>query len=94
MISFNLFKEGKSVPEIAKERNMAISTIEGHLASFVANGEIDINKMVSEEKQLLIKEAAKIYGRESFKTLKDNLPENITYGEIRMVMAGEKEGRQ
>ena len=89
-ISFNLFKEGKSVPEIAKERNMAISTIEGHLASFIANGEIDINKMVSKEKQLLITEAAKIHGRESFKTLKDNLPENITYGEIRMVMAAEK----
>jgi ATP-dependent DNA helicase RecQ len=90
IISFNLFKEGKSVPEIAKERNMAISTIEGHLASFIANGEIDINKMISKEKQLLITEAAKIHGRESFKTLKDNLPENITYGEIRMVMAAEK----
>lgn len=76
--------------DIAKERNMAISTIEGHLASFVASGEIDINKIVSEEKHSLIKEAAKTHGRESFKTLKDNLPENITYGEIRMVMAAEK----
>ena len=93
IISFNLFKEGKSVLEIAKERNMAVSTIEGHLAPFVANGELDINEMVSEEKQLLIKEAAKIHGRESFKTLKDNLPENITYGEIRMVMAGEKKDK-
>ena len=76
--------------DIAKERNMAISTIEGHLASFVASGEIDINKIVSEEKHSLIKGAAKTHGRESFKTLKDNLPENITYGEIRMVMAAEK----
>ena len=93
IISFNLFKEGKPVLDIAKERNMAVSTIEGHLASFVASGELDINRMVSEEKQLLIKEAAKIHGRESFKTLKDNLPENITYGEIRMVMAGEKKDK-
>lgn len=28
--------------------------------------------------------------RPSFKTLKENLPENISYGEIRMVMAAEK----
>ncbi len=28
--------------------------------------------------------------KESFKTLKENLPEEITYGEIRMVMAAEK----
>ena len=90
IISFNLFKEGKSIAEIAKERNFAITTIEGHLVPFVAKGELDINKMVSEEKQLLIKEAIKIYGSESFKTLKENLPEDVTYGEIRMVMAAEK----
>jgi len=90
IISFNLYKEGKSVEEIAQERNFTITTIEGHLASFVANGELDINKMVSKKKQLLIKEAAKIHGKESFKTLKDNLPEDITYGEIRMVMAAVK----
>ena len=51
IITYNLFKEGKSMVEIAKERNLAIGTIEGHLSSFVANGEIDINEMVSEEKQ-------------------------------------------
>jgi len=90
IISFNLFKEGKSIAEIAKERNFAITTIEGHLVPFVAKGELDINKMVSEEKQLLIKEAIKIYGSEGFKTLKENLPEDVTYGEIRMVMAAEK----
>jgi hypothetical protein len=89
-LSYNLFKEGKSVEEIAKERNMAIVTIEGHLSWFVGNGDIDINKMVSEQKQLLIKEAAKIYGRESFKTLKENLSEDISYGEIRMVIATER----
>jgi len=89
-LSYNLFKEGKTVAEIAKERNMAIVTIEGHLSWFVGNGDIDINKMVSEQKQLLIKEAAKIYGRESFKTLKENLPENISYGELKMVIATEK----
>ncbi|MDE3183842.1 MAG: helix-turn-helix domain-containing protein [Bacteroidota bacterium] len=88
--SFNLFKEGKTIEEIAKERNFAVTTIEGHLASFVATGEIDINKMVTPEKQILIKEAAKIHGRESYKTLKENLPEDVTYGEIRMVMAVEK----
>ncbi|MGN6533834.1 MAG: helix-turn-helix domain-containing protein, partial [Ginsengibacter sp.] len=88
--SYNLYKEGKTIEEIAKERNLAFTTIEGHLAAFVANGEIDINKMVSPKKQNLIKEAAKIHGRESFKALKENLPEEISYGDIRMVMAAEK----
>jgi PIF1-like helicase/Helix-turn-helix domain/HRDC domain/Helicase len=90
IVSYNLFKEGKSMAEIAKERNLAIGTIEGHLASFVANGELDINEMVSMAKQLLIKDAFKIHGTSGTKNLKDNLPEDITYGEIRMVMAAEK----
>jgi ATP-dependent DNA helicase RecQ len=38
----------------------------------------------------LIKAAIKIHGRESLKTLKENLPEDISYGEIRMVMAAQK----
>lgn len=86
-LSFQLFKEGRSVTEIAKERNLSTSTIEGHLAWYVGSGEIDINKMVSLEKQLLIKAAAKIHGYQSHKILKENLPDTISYGEIRLVLA-------
>lgn len=89
-LSYNLFKEGRTVDEIAKERNFTVSTIEGHLAWFVGNGDININKLVSTEKQLLIKSVAKSHGNSSHKILKDNLPENITYSEIRLVMASEK----
>ena len=92
IFSFNLFKEGKSVAEIAKERNLAITTVEGHLSWFVGNGDVDINELVSSEKQLLIKEAISINGRSSTKTLKDHLPEDVSYGEIRMVMALEQDG--
>jgi hypothetical protein len=89
-LSYNLYKEGKSVAEIAKERNFTVSTIQGHLAYYVVNGDIDINKLVSQEKQLLIKAAVEVHGRESNKVLKDNLPVTIGYSEIRMVLAAEK----
>ena len=88
--SFNLFKEGKTIEEIAKERNLSVGTIEGHLVAFVTSKEIDINKMVSKEKQAQIKEAIKIHGTSGTKNLKDVLPETISYGEIRMVIALEK----
>lgn len=88
VISFNLFKEGKSVAEIAAERNMAASTIEGHLAAFIAAGQIDLDKLVPEYKQALIKEAADKLGTGQYKILKDHLPAGISYGEIKMVLAG------
>jgi len=90
ILSFNLYKEGKSIAEIAEERKMAIATIEGHLASFIASKQINIDDFVSKENQSLIKEAIQIHGISGTKNLKENLPENISYGEIRMVIASEK----
>lgn len=86
-ITFNLYKEGKTIAAIAKERNLTGSTIEGHLAWFVSTKEIDINKLVSKEKQKLILDAAAIYGTDSHKKLIDNLHSDISYGELKLVLA-------
>lgn len=44
-----MFESGKNIEEIAKERNLAASTIAGHLARFVANGTLDFHRFVSHE---------------------------------------------
>ena len=41
-ITLQMHKDGMSVNEISKQRNLAKSTIEGHLARFVETGEIDV----------------------------------------------------
>lgn len=86
-LSFNLFKEGKSIAEIASERNLTVATIESHLVPFIAEGEIDINDLVPVKKQQLILDAVAIHGALSHKTLIENLPADFTYGEIKMVLA-------
>lgn len=85
--SFELFKAGKAVADIAKERNLSLSTIDGHLAYFVGTGDIGINELVDGNKQKLINDAIDQYGMASQKTLIDHLPKNISYGELRMVIA-------
>lgn len=45
-ITFALFRSGKSVTEIAHERELAVSTIEGHLASLIGTNQIDIHELV------------------------------------------------
>ncbi|MGN6401784.1 MAG: helix-turn-helix domain-containing protein, partial [Flavisolibacter sp.] len=92
LVSFNLFKEGKTIEEIAKQRNLAVSTIQGHLLPFIASKQININDLISPDKQKVIKEAIRIHGSDSTKTLNDNLPDDISYGEIKMVIAAEKAG--
>jgi DNA-binding CsgD family transcriptional regulator len=90
LVSFNLFKEGKTIADIARDRNLAVSTIEGHLTQFIASKQINIDDLVSADKQKIIKEAIRIHGSSSTKTLKENLPEEVSYGEIKMVIAAGK----
>ncbi len=85
--SFNLYKEGKSIAEIAAERNLTVGSIEGHLIPYIISGEIDITDVVPEKKQKLILNAVEIHGALSHTTIIKNLPGDITYGEIKMVLA-------
>ena len=86
-ISFQLFKEGKSIAEIAKLRNLTTGTIEGHLEKYIQSGKIDINEIVSPEKQELIKNAINKHGASNTDAIKSALPVNIGYGEIKCVIA-------
>jgi hypothetical protein len=89
-VSFNLFKEGKTIEQIALNRNMTIGTIESHLSYFVGLGEIDISSIVSSSKLEQIKSSVEKFGLASTKEIKESLPEHFTYGEIRMVVASLK----
>lgn len=85
--SFRLYKEGKTIAEIAKERNLASQTIEGHLSKFVRSGDINIDELVSREKFVLIESALKGFDGTSLTPLKEQLGSEISFGEIRLVMA-------
>lgn len=49
LVTLELFRQGKTIEDIAAEREMATSTIEGHLSRFVETGEIDVHTLVSDE---------------------------------------------
>ncbi|UAY52009.1 helix-turn-helix domain-containing protein [Ferruginibacter albus] len=86
-LTLNLYKQGKTISEIAKDRSFTISTIEGHLAHFIQTGEINIDNLVSIEKQIEIKAAIEKAGSENYKALFSELKGIMSYGEIRMVAA-------
>lgn len=86
--TFRLYKEGQSIAAIAKTRKLAISTIEGHLTTFVQRGDIKISELVSREKVVLIESALEEFTGSSITPIKKKLGEGISFGEIRLVMAG------
>jgi PIF1-like helicase/Helix-turn-helix domain/HRDC domain len=85
--TFKLYKSGKSVHEIAAIRNLTTQTIEGHLAHYVQRGEIKIGDMVSREKLILIEPLLENFEGGSITSLKQQLGENASFGDIRLVMA-------
>lgn len=86
-MTLQMYREGKSITEIAEERNLSVSTIESHLSFYIAKHELEITDLVEIDKQTAIQKAAQRFGIGSLKILKDNLPAEINYGDIRMVVA-------
>jgi uncharacterized protein YpbB len=67
------------------QRNLATSTIETHLAAFIATGDLDIHKLVPAAKLKKILEVVKTTGQTfAAKPIKDLLPDDYSYGEIKM----------
>jgi len=85
-ISLQQFREGKTVGEIAQARNLSPATIEQHLALFVLSGELDILELVPEPRLAVISEAVEKTDVPSLYAIKQKLPADFTFGEIRAVI--------
>lgn len=86
--SFRLFREGKSVAEIAAERNLSTTTIEGHLADFVRTGEIGISALLEKEKLEFIAPFLHDYVEGSPLTpVMTRLENKVSYSELRLAVA-------
>ena len=87
--SYNLFKDGKTIAEIAKERNFAVSTIEGHIAACIEKGLIQIEEVMPIERFNTLAEIMKTKEDKSLTEMKVLHP-TLEFGEMKMVLAGLK----
>ncbi|WP_455061631.1 helix-turn-helix domain-containing protein [Prevotella sp.] len=86
-VTFNLFKTGKSIEEIAKERNLTPATIQGHLIPYIQKREIKLNEVIDEGKAKTILQKIQLAGKEaSLKAIKILCPADITYTDILLIM--------
>ncbi|MGE5108891.1 MAG: helix-turn-helix domain-containing protein [Sphingobacteriales bacterium] len=86
LISLQLFKEGKTIAEIAIARGLTTGTVEGHLVNFITTGEVIVNDIVSPAKMEIILNAIKGDKGASSSAIKEKLGNNYSYGEIKAVM--------
>lgn len=84
--SLDLFKSGKTIPEIARERNFTTGTIETHLLHFIGTGEIDLFSIFPTEKIKLITDYFSKNPQATLSEAKNSLGELASYSEIRAVL--------
>lgn len=85
--SFDLYQDGKTLEEIARHRELALTTIEGHLAHFIALGELDYEPFLNKEKCENIITVSETIKSNSLKEIKERLGDEYSYSDIRFAMA-------
>jgi len=85
--TLRLLSEGKSLEEIAQIRGRQVSTVVSAVANLLETGQVEFQPgWVSKEKQSVIEAACAKVGTNFLKPLKDVLPPEITYDEIKLMV--------
>lgn len=86
--TLSLYQQGHNLEQIMHKRQLAKSTILTHLEEAIQQGaDLDISPLVSPEKQSMIKKVIAEAGADRLAPLKEKLPVEISYEEIRLVCA-------
>ncbi len=86
--TMRLLSAGNSFEDIAKIRGRQMSTVVNAVANLVERGDLEFQPAwIDRNKQAVIEAACGKLGINGLKPLKDSLPPEITYDEIRLVVA-------
>lgn len=95
--TLRLLQEGKTLPEIAQIRGRQLGTVVSAVTALVESGETEFRSdWIDRNKQAVIEAACGRIGIEKIKglrELKDVLPPEVTYDEIRLVLAHLRRGQ-
>jgi hypothetical protein len=84
-ITFDMYRQGMSVEQIAEKRDYASSTIKVHLAHYVKTGELPLSNFVTPEQQARIREIMKT--KTAFSDIYAAMKGEVGYTEIGMAVS-------
>jgi ATP-dependent DNA helicase RecQ len=86
--TMRLLDAGHTIEEISEIRGRKVQTISATIAELIEAGRVPFREewVASEKRRLIADQCAKL-GMDRLKPLKDALPEDITYDQIRLVAA-------
>ena len=86
--SYKLYNQGNTIEQIAEKRGLNQSTIEGHLARYVASGDIDVHEFVDGDTLQKVEAYCMEHPEEkALKPIFEHFDAKIPYGVLRMAIA-------
>ena len=86
--TLDLFRQGMTVADIARERSLALSTVENHLAEALEAGEeIEVDRLVAADKLEAITDVLRSAGDTTLTEIQNRLGDEFSFAEIRMARA-------
>jgi len=87
VITLNMYKEGKTLEEIGIERKLKVMTIEDHIMRCALEGmDVNLDMFIPKEYEACILEAIKKAGSAKLRSIKEMLPEEVSYTAIKAAL--------
>jgi hypothetical protein len=86
LITFKLIKEGVSINEIAVSRNLAVGTIETHIARCVGDGLLEASPFISDDKLQMILKEIDLITSGGLAAAKEKLGKDVSFFDIRLAI--------
>ncbi len=88
LTTYQFYRGGLSLPDISLARNIRLSTVNDHIAKLIEAGyEIDLDKMVAQDRQSIVMAAINEVGPHSIRDIRGVTGETYDYQEIKLVRA-------
>jgi len=86
-ITFDMWKEGKSLEEIASERQLSKTTVEGHFTQLIRQELVEITELLEPKRISEIEDYFEGYEEMSLTPLKEKLGDRVSWSELKWVQA-------
>jgi hypothetical protein len=87
-LSYELYKQGKTIEEIAIIRELAVTTVEGHLVQYIVNGKLSADSFIEKDKAKKVIAVAKELDSYQLNPIKALLGDDFSYSDIKFAIAG------
>jgi len=80
VITYNMYKEGKSIEDITSERELKSLTVQDHILKCAYEGlDVNLDDFIPKQHEALIIEVIEKIGASKLKPIKESLPKEIDY---------------